>query len=42
MQAKSLIVPNVSILRNCTLPEFDEKIYNLCTEKLKYTLVDNK
>ena len=27
---------------NFTLSGFDENFANLCTEKLKYTLVDNK
>ena len=26
----------------CTLPGFDENFSNLCTSKLKYTLVDKK
>ena len=26
----------------CTLPGFDENFYNLCNEKLKSNLVDNK
>ena len=46
LQAQSIIFPSVSQYMyqsfNCTLPGFDVNFDNLCTAKLKSTLVDNK
>ena len=45
-QAQSIVVPNAYKKRTDTsrysLPGSDENFANLCTEKLKSTIVDNK